>query len=63
MCIHFGHPTKKNELVSGSPWEVAMARLAPGRQPWGTHRTGERGGRRRGGGAALVLLGVPWRGC
>jgi hypothetical protein len=25
MCICFGHPTKKNELVQGSPWEAAMA--------------------------------------
>jgi hypothetical protein len=27
MCIRFGHPTKKNEVVWGSPWETAMARL------------------------------------
>jgi hypothetical protein len=28
MYIHFGHPTKKNELVWGSPWEAAMAGVA-----------------------------------
>jgi hypothetical protein len=24
MCIRFGHPAKKNELVWGSSWEAAM---------------------------------------
>jgi hypothetical protein len=53
MCIRFGHPTKKNELVWGSPWEAAMA---------GVHgelvREGKEGGRGRGrGGAQLEALG------
>jgi hypothetical protein len=26
MCIHFGHPMKKNELVWGSPWEGSHGR-------------------------------------
>jgi hypothetical protein len=25
ICICFDHPTKKNEIVCGSPWKVAMA--------------------------------------
>jgi hypothetical protein len=32
VCTHFGHPTKKNELVWGSPWEGA-AKAGVG-APW-----------------------------
>jgi hypothetical protein len=27
ICIHFDHPTKKNEFVWGSVWEAAMAKV------------------------------------
>jgi hypothetical protein len=62
MCNHFGHPTKKNELVWGSPWEAAMAgvELIEGShvELTGEGKEGEGGGRvgRRQG----AWLGVAW---
>jgi hypothetical protein len=65
ICIRFGHPTKKNEFVWGSPWEAAMTRLEA---PWelmgssperGRRRGRTRGavGRCRGGGLGLAFAG------
>jgi hypothetical protein len=49
ICIRFGHPTKKNEFMLGSSWEVAMAGLeAPLMVAWQARGRDEGGGRRRG---------------
>jgi hypothetical protein len=59
MCIRFGHPTKKNELVRGSPWAGSHDWSWNFRgSPWGAHRRGERRGRGRGrGGTAMGKVG------
>jgi hypothetical protein len=66
MCIRFEHPTKKNELVWGSPWEAAIARLD---LMEGSHgelaREGKEGEGEEGegtpwGGGGLQDGGVPW---
>jgi hypothetical protein len=65
MCIRFGHPTKKNELVRGSPWAGSHDWSWNFRgSPWGAHRRGERRGRGRGrGGTAMGKVGrAPWGG-
>jgi hypothetical protein len=65
ICIRFGHPTKKNEIVWGSPWEAAMAGLEA---PWELmERSPERGngkrGMGRGLGGGMAGGGGAWRCC
>jgi hypothetical protein len=61
-CICFDHPTKKNELVWGSPWEVAMAGVEAS---MGAHGElageGKEGEGKRKRGARLGALGM--QGC
>jgi hypothetical protein len=53
MCIHFGHPMKKNVLVWGFPWEGSHGWSWSSMEgAMGTCQRGERGGRRRGRGGA-----------
>jgi hypothetical protein len=56
MCTHFGHPTKKNELVLGSPWEAAMAGVGAPWEPMGS--SPERGKRGKEEGERGAQLGV-----
>jgi hypothetical protein len=72
MCIRFGHPTKKNELVWGSPWEAAMAGVGAsmgahgeltGEGKEGEGEGGEGGAPRgRSMGRGRAAGGVPWGG-
>jgi hypothetical protein len=72
MCIRFGHHTKKNELVWGSPWEAAMAGVGAsmgahgeltGEGKEGEGEGGEGGAPRgRSMGRGRAAGGVPWGG-
>jgi hypothetical protein len=54
MCIRFDHPTKKYELVRGSPWKGSHDRSWNFHgSPWGAHRRGEDGEGEEGDGAQL----------
>jgi hypothetical protein len=54
ICIHFGQPTKKNEIVWGSPWEAAMAGLeAPWELMGSSQERGRKGEWEEGQGARL----------
>jgi hypothetical protein len=57
--VSFDHPTKKNELVRGSPWEVAMAGLELMESSHGG--SPERGKRGQGKGRRQCTVGV-WLG-
>jgi hypothetical protein len=54
MCIRFDHPTKKNELVLGSPWEADMAGVGAS---MGAHGELAGGGTKKEGGGERGLLG------
>jgi hypothetical protein len=60
MCIRFGHPTKKNELVCCSLWEAAMAGVVASMGTMGSSPKME--GREKGKRVRGSRCGVPWGG-